>query len=292
MKRFVLFAITNVLVVISLSFVYSVLAAAGLVPVGYAGQLVFISVLVGMGGSFISLLISKWMAKRMMGVQIVDGRGQYAGLVQKVHTLAKQAKLPKMPEVGVYESPEVNAFATGPSKSNSLVAVSSGLLQKMDDTEVHGVLAHEISHIANGDMVTMTLVQGVANSFTYLISMIVTNVISSAVRGNSNRGIADNWFVRHMIFSFVYGLVAFAAFPIVAWFSRYREFRADAGGAKLAGNQTMIATLRSLQSNIGNIEVKEQSFQSLKISNKKAFAKFFSTHPPIEKRIEALQRKS
>lgn len=269
--------------------VYNLLAAAGLVPQGYYGNILVFSLLIGFGGSIISLLLSKWMAKTMMGVQIVDSRSQFSPLVNKVHTLAKQAGLPKMPEVGVYESDEVNAFATGPSKSNSLVAVSTGLLRRMDDEEVHGVLAHEIAHIANGDMVTMTLVQGVVNAFTYMVSIVVTNIISSALRGDSNRGIADNWFVRQFIFSLVYGLVAFAAYPLVAAFSRWREYRADAGGAKLAGSGVMIAALEKLKGSVDKVETQEAAFQSLKISNKKQFSEWFSTHPPLEKRIKALQ---
>jgi heat shock protein HtpX len=289
MKRIFLFFLTNILVMLSISIVYSLLLATGLVPPGYQSQIVVFSLLIGFGGSFISLLMSKWMAKQMMGVQIVDSRGAYAPLVQKVHTLAKQAGLPKMPEVGVYESAEVNAFATGPSKSNSLVAVSTGLLNRMDDAEVHGVLAHEVAHIANGDMVTMTLVQGVVNSFTYLVSIIVTNIIAAALRGNSERGMGDNFFVRQMIFSAVYSLVAFAAYPIVAAFSRYREYRADAGGAKLAGTHDMVAALEKLKSHVGGVEQQEAAFQSMKISNKGSFAEWFSTHPPLEKRIRALQ---
>ncbi len=292
MKRFFLFFLTNILVMFSVIVVYNLLAAAGLVPQGYYGNILVFSLLIGFGGSFISLFLSKWMAKTMMGVQIVDTRGQFAPLVHKVHTLAKQAGLPKMPEVGIYESQEVNAFATGPSKSNSLVAVSTGLLQKMDDNEVQGVLAHEISHIANGDMVTMTLVQGVVNAFTYLVSILVTNVIAGALRGDSSRGIADNWFVRQMIFTFVYGLVAFAAYPLVAAFSRWREYRADAGGAKLAGTPVMVASLQKLRGHVESVETQEAAFQSMKINNKSKFSEWFSTHPPLEKRIKVLQSKS
>ena len=292
MKRIFLFFLTNILVMLSVIVVYNLLAAAGLVPQGYYGNILVFSLLIGFGGSFISLLLSKWMAKTMMGVQIVDSRGQFAPLVHKVHTLAKQAGLPKMPEVGVYESAEVNAFATGPSKSNSLVAVSTGLLQRMDDEEVHGVLAHEVSHIANGDMVTMTLIQGVVNAFTYMVSIVVTNAIASVLRGDSNRGIADNWFIRQIIFSAVYGLVAFMAYPLVAAFSRWREYRADAGGARLAGQGTMIASLRKLQGHVDKVETQEAAFQSMKISNKVTFSELFSTHPPLEKRIRALETKS
>lgn len=289
MKRIFLFFLTNILVMISISVVYNLLAAAGFVPQGYMGQMLVFSVLIGFGGSFISLLISKWMAKRMMGVQIIDENGPYSGLVHRVHDMAQRAGLKKMPEVGIYDSPEVNAFATGPSKNNALVAVSSGLLQKMDDEEVRGVLAHEISHVANGDMVTMALVQGVVNSFTYLVSFLVTNIITSALRGNSERGIGDNWFVRQFIFSAVYGLVAFAAFPIVAGFSRYREYRADKGGATLAGKQVMISALEKLKGSVDTVQKSEAAFQSMKISSKSSFAEFFSTHPTLDKRIRALE---
>ncbi len=290
MKRVLLFFLTNLLVMFSIITVYGLMAAMGWVPEGYYGQMLTFSLIVGFGGAFVSLLLSKFMAKTMMGVQIVDNRGPYANLVQRVHMLAKKANLPKMPEVGIYESPEVNAFATGPSKSNSLVAVSTGLLNRMDDPAVEGVLAHEVSHIANGDMVTMTLVQGVVNSFTYLVSIIVSNVIANVLRGDSERGVGDNWFVRHLIFNLVYGLVAFAAFPLVAGFSRYREYRADAGGARLAGRDKMTHALQSLQNNTERIEMSEASFQAMKISSSSSWAELFSTHPPLAKRIAALQR--
>lgn len=292
MKRIFLFFLTNILVMASLMTVYFVLAGFGLVPQGYYGQILVFSVLFGFGGSFISLLISKWAAKRMMGVQIVDTRSQFAPLVNRVHTLAKQAGLTTMPEVGVYDSPEVNAFATGPSKNNSMVAVSTGLLQRMDTGEVDGVLAHEVAHIANGDMVTMTLVQGVVNTLVLLVTYIVTNFIASALRGNSDRGIGDSWIFRMIIHQVVYGLVAFAAFPIVAAFSRWREYRADAGGAKLAGKATMISALEKLKGTVELVETQEAAFQSMKISNKSGFAEWFSTHPPLEKRIRALQSRN
>jgi heat shock protein HtpX len=289
MKRYLLFFLTNILVMVSLSILYSVLVSFGLVPGGYFGNLMVFSLVIGMGGSIFSLLISRWMAKQAMGVRLVDERGPYGELVQTVYRIARKAGMTSMPEVGVYESPEVNAFATGPSQSKSLVAVSTGLLQRMDRDELEGVLAHEVAHITNGDMVTMTLVQGIMNAFAYFISIVVTNFIQNALRGDSNRGVGDNFFVRHLIFNLVYGLVSFAAFPIVAGFSRYREYRADAGGAKLAGRDKMTAALQRLQSNMDRIQSDEQSFQSMKISNKSSFAEWFSTHPPLEKRIRALQ---
>lgn len=224
-----------------------------------------------------------------MGVQIVDSKSGYGELVNRVHELSKRAGLNKMPEVGIYESSEVNAFATGPSKNNSMVAVSTGLLQQMDSQAVDGVLAHEVSHIANGDMVTMTLVQGIVNTFTYLVTFVVTNIIASALRGDNERGMGDNWFVRNMIFNLVYMAVAFAAYPLVAAFSRYREYRADAGGAKLSGQGNMIHALQSLQNNIGRVGKADASISAMKISSQGSWAEWFSTHPPLEKRIRALQ---
>lgn len=289
MKRVLLFFGINILVMISINIIYSALAAAGYVPSGYYGNIAVFSLLIGMGGSFFSLLISKWVAKSMMGVEIVE-RGH---IVQMVHTAARKAGLEKMPEVGVYHSPEVNAFATGPSRSNSLVAVSSGLLDSMNQDEVEGVIAHEVAHIANGDMVTMTLVQGIVNAFAYFVSIIVSNIIQNALRGDreGGRGLGD-FFIRQLIFSAVYGAVSFAAYPIIAWFSRWREYRADLGGAKIAGKHKMIAALERLQNNVDRIEKSEQSFQAMKISNRSGIMALMSTHPPLDQRIAALQKAS
>ena len=236
-KRIVLFLVTNLLVVLTLSVVLSVLGVgryAG--PGGLDIQSLAIFCLVwGMGGAFISLQLSRWMAKRATGMQLVDGqsaRGEGAWLYQTVERLTRQAGLP-MPEVGVYDSPEVNAFATGPSRSRSLVAVSTGLLRGMRQNEVEGVLAHEVAHIANGDMVTMTLVQGVMNAFV----MFFARLIASLLRGNSrdNGGYAMNYLV---VFVLEIGLGILGSM-VTAWFSRQREFRADYGGATLAGRGNM-----------------------------------------------------
>ncbi|MES2525679.1 MAG: protease HtpX [Bdellovibrionota bacterium] len=289
-KRIGLFMLTNILVVATVSIVLSVLGlnnyltAAGL---NYSALMGFCLVW-GFVGSGISLLLSKFMAKTMMGVQIVDDRGQYGELVRRVHLLAKQAGLTKMPEVGVYQSPEVNAFATGPSKNNSLVAVSTGLLSQMNADEVEGVLAHEVAHIANGDMVTMALVQGVVNAFVMFFARIASFALAQAMRGDrdDDRPVVPNFLVT-MLFEMVFG---FLGMFVVTWFSRLREFRADAGAAKVAGKQKMIAALRRLQQKT-NLQGDDQAaFQTLKISSKKGVMAYLSTHPSLEDRIAALER--
>jgi heat shock protein HtpX len=290
-KRIMLFLVTNVLVVMTISIITSVFgvneyfSANGM---SYGG-LLFMCLLWGSVGSIISLSISKWSAKRMMGVEILDVNGASGNLVRRVHHLAKSAGIEKMPEVGIYNSPEVNAFATGPSKNNSLVAVSTGLLNSMSDDEVDGVLAHEIAHVANGDMVTMALVQGVVNAFVMFFSRVITMMIDAALRGDDEEGEGLGFFAHMMVVMLLDMVFSFLAMPIIAWFSRYREFRADAGGAKLAGNNKMIAALESLQRNVQNVGQSEGNFQSMKISNKGSWMALFSTHPPLEKRIAALK---
>lgn len=287
-----LFMLTNILVVVTVSIITSFLGlnnyltAAGL---NYSALMGFCLVW-GFVGSGISLLISKWMAKKMMGVEIVDERGQYGDLVRRVHVLAKQAGLTKMPEVGVYQSPEVNAFATGPSKNNSLVAVSTGLLSQMNSNEVEGVLAHEVAHIANGDMVTMALVQGVVNAFVMFFARIASFALAQAMQGDrdDDRPVVPNFLVT-MVFEMVFG---FLGMFVVTWFSRLREFRADAGAAKVAGKEKMIAALRRLQQKTGSLADDQAAFQTLKISSqkKKGIMSYLSTHPSLEDRIAALER--
>jgi heat shock protein HtpX len=240
----------------------------------------------GMGGAFISLAISRMMAKWMMGVKLVDGRSgqpELDWLHNTVQRLTQQAQLP-MPEVGVYDSPEVNAFATGPSKSKSLVAVSSGLLRSMRREEVEGVLAHEVAHIQNGDMVTMTLIQGVVNAFVLFLS----RAIAFAIRqGSDSRNAYLLSFVAMIVLQIVFGIIGMF---IVAWFSRAREFRADAGGAALAGRQNMIAALRRLLQSKELVDNSEPAMATLKISGKRSgWMMLASTHPPLEARIRALE---
>lgn len=290
-KRIGLFLLTNILVVATVSIVVHFLGLNNWLTaygINYSA-LMGMCLVWGFVGSGISLLLSKFMAKTMMGVEIVDERGQYGDLVRKIHQMAKAAGITKMPEVGVYNSPEVNAFATGPSKNNSLVAVSTGLLQQMNSEEVEGVLAHEVAHIANGDMVTMALVQGVVNAFVMFFARVASFLLAQAMQGDrdDDRPVVPNFlvtFVFEMLFSFL-GMF------VVTWFSRLREFRADAGGAKLAGRQKMIAALRRLQQKVEMTGDDQAAFQTLKISSKKGgILGLLSTHPSLEDRIARLER--
>jgi heat shock protein HtpX len=257
------------------------------------GSLMAFCLIWGMAGSFISLMLSKMMAKWFMGVQLVTLDGPHRDIVEKVHRLARRAGLTTMPEVGIFQSEDVNAFATGPSKNNSLVAVSSALLARMNDQEVEGVLAHEVAHIANGDMVTMALVQGVVNAFVMFISRIVAFAISQAMRNDEDDAPANPWINTLIVFALdiVFGILAA---PIVAWFSRYREFRADKGGAELAGREKMIAALESLQRAYPQLEHSRNeanpNFRSMQISSKSNMMKIFASHPPLDVRIAALRR--
>ena len=284
-KRIFLFLLTNLAVVTTISIVLSLL---GIRPGGGLGPMAVFCLIWGMGGSFISLLISRWMAKRSMGVQLVDGNTgnpEADWLFRTVERLAQQAQLP-MPEVGIYNSPEINAFATGPSKKRSLVAVSSGILRGMKRNELEAVLGHEMSHIGNGDMVTMTLLQGVMNSFV----MFISRIIASVVAGNSRdeRGSSMVYSLVRIVAEIVLGI---AGSLITAWFSRYREFRADAGGAALAGSENMVAALQRLASGPQGIDPRAPALASFKISGAPGFMALFSTHPPLEVRIQALRNR-
>ena len=294
-KRFALFFMVSLLISVSVSIIASFLFRYFGINPGGLPALFIMCLLFGMIGSFISLSISKWMAKKFMGVQLVEQNPNYQAIVQKVHQMAKQAGIEKMPEVGVYDSPELNAFATGPSKNNSLVAVSTGLLQRMNDDELTGVLGHEVAHIANGDMVTMTLVQGVVNSFVMFFSSIITNIITNAMRRDDDEGEGfGGFFLRQFIYTIVSSLIGFLAMPIVFWFSRFREYRADHGGAVLAGREKMIAALEALKRNYGiQEEVGNQhaSVQTMQISSKRSMMKWWSSHPELDKRISALQNR-
>lgn len=256
------------------------------------GSLMAFCLLWGIGGSFITLLISKPLAKWTMGVEIIEGHS-HRNLIQRVHYFAQKAGLTSMPEVGIYHSEELNAFATGRSKNSSLVAVSTGLLNKMNDEELDGVLAHEVAHIANGDMITMALVQGVINAFVMFFSRIIAFAISNALRKNDDEAPTSPWVHSLIVFALdiVFGILAM---PIVAWFSRYREYRADRDGANLAGKLKMIAALESLQRAYPQMALSQSeanpNFQALQISSKNAWLKYFSTHPPLEERIAALKK--
>ncbi len=297
-KRVFLFLLTNFLILMTISLVINFLGIGpyltdqGLDPIALMG----FCLIWGMGGAFVSLMLSKVMAKWMMGVKIIDPRRadpELLKLVEAVHELARSAKLPKMPEVGIYESPEINAFATGPTKSNSLVAVSTGLLNRMSNDEVLGVLSHEIAHIANGDMVTMTLIQGVVNAFVMFLARALAFVIAQTGRGRDSEeggGLSSmSYFLLVMMFDLLFGILGHL---VVAWFSRHREFRADQGGAKIGGKDRMVAALERLKSSmlIHDPATDKPAFQSLKISTRSSgWMALFSTHPPLDLRIARLE---
>jgi heat shock protein HtpX len=292
-----LFVAVNALVVVTLSIILSLFGVDRRVGQGNFNGLMIFCLVWGMGGAFISLAISRLTAKWFMGVKVIDPRtasGEAAELVEAVHRLSRQAGLTKMPQVGFYESPEVNAFATGPSRSRSLVAVSTGLLENMRRGEVEGVLAHEVAHIANGDMVTMTLIQGIINAFVMFLARILAFAVSQAMRSRDDD--REPGFLVQFLLVHVFEIVfSFLGLMVVAAFSRWREFRADAGGARYAGRENMIAALQRLQMIHGTPvgQYSEQSsptMQSLKISGKSGgLMALFSTHPPLEQRIARLR---
>lgn len=289
-KRIFLFFFVNILILVTLSILLSIfrvqpyLTAYGL---SYRDLMIFCFIW-GMGGAFISLALSRVMAKWMVGVQLIDPQTrvpELAGLVNVVHSLAQRANLPKMPEVGIYESEELNAFATGPTRTRALVAVSSGLLQRMDREEIEGVLGHEITHVANGDMVTMTLLQGVINAFVMFFARVIAFAISQGVREDSRR------MVNYLVTIVLEIGLSILGFMVVAAFSRWREFRADAGGARLAGTQKMINALEVLQKTYELRNPQESpAMNTFKISGKQGgFLALMATHPPLEERIRRLR---
>jgi len=287
-KRIFLFLITNILVMLTIAILVQVLGLGrGLGGGGYAGLLIFCFVW-GMAGSLISLALSRVMAKRMMGVQVIDPNTSDSTertLVEIVHGLARGARLPAMPEVGIYDSPEVNAFATGPTKSRALVAVSSGLLGRMNRDEVEGVLGHEITHVANGDMVTMTLLQGIVNAFVLFFARVIAFAVSQNVRQES-RGMVN--FLVVIVLQIVLSLLGAI---VVAAFSRWREFRADHGGATLAGTPKMIAALERLRRNAEMVDTSHEALATLKIAGAPSrFMTLLASHPPLEERIARLQQ--
>jgi len=292
MKRIGYFVLTNILVMVTIGIAWSLISHfLGLAGINqYMPLLLAFCFVWGMGGAFISLLMSKFMAKKFHGVTVIEpnsNQPELRALVEKVHELARRANLPKMPEVGIYESYDVNAFATGPSKKNSLVAVSTGLLQRMNDKEVEGVLGHEVAHIANGDMVTMTLIQGVVNAFAMFFSRILANVIASNV-DEKFRGVV------HFLCVIV-GDIAFTLLGsiVVNFYSRKREFRADSGSAKYSSSANMIAALQRLQSLHEAPPSTDDAYASLKISGREkkgSIADLFMTHPALQDRINALER--
>jgi heat shock protein HtpX len=295
MKRVFLFVLTNLAVLALLTIVVQLfgldryLTGTGL---NLGGLLVFAAIF-GFGGAIFSLLISKWSAKRAMGVQVITQprNATEAWLLNTVKLHAERAGI-GMPEVGVFDSPEMNAFATGARRDNALVAVSTGLLNGMQQKEAEAVIGHEVSHVANGDMVTLTLLQGVLNTFVIFLARIIGHLVDSALRGNQQggRGSGIGYFVTVLVAQLVLGLLASM---IVMWFSRHREFRADAGGAQLAGRDGMIGALERLR-----IEQARRHPQGLpeqmrafgiSAGDVHGFKRLFMSHPPLEERIAALQ---
>lgn len=284
-SRIALFLATNFAVLILAG---CVMRLAGIDPASMSGLLV-VAAIFGFGGSLISLLLSKWMAKRSTGaVVITEPRNQTERwLLSTVERQAREAGI-GMPEVAVYDGPEINAFATGANRNNALVAVSTGLLQNMSEDEAEAVLGHEIAHVANGDMITMALLQGVLNTFVIVLARVVGGIIDSALSGNregGGRGFA--YFIIVFVLEMVFGLFATM---IAMWFSRHREFRADAGGAHLAGRQKMIAALERLKLNHGQSTLPTQ-IAAFGIAGATA-KKLFLSHPPLEERIAALKAAS
>ncbi|MCQ4163695.1 protease HtpX [Tahibacter harae] len=282
--RILLYLATNIAILFLLSIVIKLFGLDAAARTNLTSLLIMAGV-IGMGGSFISLALSKWMAKRATGAQVITQPQNEVEqwLLTTVRRQAEKAGI-GMPEVAIYDGPEMNAFATGMSKNNALVAVSIGLLHNMDRREVEAVLAHEISHVANGDMVTMGLIQGVLNTFVIFLARIIGSVVDGFLRGNDREGgTGIGYFITVMVAQLVLGLFASL---IVMWFSRWREFRADAGAAHLEGKGAMIAALRRLADGHGASTLPKE-VAAFGISG--AWGKLFASHPPIEDRIAALQ---
>jgi len=289
-KRIGLFLLTNLLVVITVSLILNIaLPMLGIRPDGIM-RLAIMCGLFGMMGAFISLAMSRWVAKSAYGIYVIqpnDQNFQYREIYNMVAKLSRQANLPAVPEVGIYESAEPNAFATGPSKNKSLVAFSTGLLSRMNRQEVEAVAAHEISHIANGDMVTMTLLTGIANALVMFLSRIIASVIDSALRGDDDEGGLGFFAYIMVVMALETFFMLLASIPIAA-FSRYREFKADAGAAKLTSPRDMANALRAL-AKVAEIPTQKDSYAIAKISSNRKVS-IFSTHPSIEDRIARLEQ--
>lgn len=292
MKRILLFVATNVAILLVLSVTLRLLGVDRILDERGAGldldNLLIFSAVLGFSGSLISLALSKFMAKRGMGVRVIEQPGN-ANEVWLVETVRKQAAAAGigMPEVGVFDTPDMNAFATGASRNNALVAVSTGLLNDMSRQEAEAVMAHEISHVANGDMVTLALIQGVVNTFVVFLSRVIGYTIDRVVF-KTERGHGPAFMITVIVAQLVLGILASM---IVMWFSRYREFRADAGGAHLAGRENMIGALERLRR--GHSGQLPDSLQAFGISTDGAgggFKRLFMSHPPLEERIAALRR--
>jgi heat shock protein HtpX len=294
MKRIALFLVTNIAILLILGVAMSLLGFEGYmdaqgVDLDLQALLIFAAVF-GMGGSFISLAISKWTAKRFTGARVIEQPRNDAErwLVETVRRQAGQAGI-GMPEVAIYDAPEMNAFATGARRNNALVAVSTGLMQRMSRDEVEAVLAHEVSHVANGDMITLALIQGVVNTFVIFLSRVIGHVVDRVVFKNE-RGHGPAFWIATIVAQLVLGILASI---IVMWFSRQREFRADAGGATLAGREKMEAALQRLKQAAGEPPLPDQ-MAAFGISGMmgQGFKRLFMTHPPLDERIAALRSRA
>ncbi len=292
MSRILLFLATNIAVMVVISVVFKLLGLEGVLESNQVDlnlqALLVMSAVIGFSGSFISLFLSKWMARRSMGVRVIDPQSALneseRWLLATVQRQARQVDI-GMPEVGIFDSPDPNAFATGANKNSALIAVSTGLLRAMDRDEVEAVLGHEMSHVANGDMVTMALIQGVVNTFVVFLSRLVGYFVDRVLLKNE-RGLGIGYFVSSIIAQIVLGILATM---IVMWFSRWREYRADAGGAKLAGRQKMIAALQRLQQGAGESVLPEQMAAFGIHGGARGLQALFMSHPPLAERIAALQ---
>jgi len=289
MLRIGLFLATNFAIMLLISLIFQIFGLEGILAENGVDlnltALLVMSGVIGFGGSIISLLMSKWLAKRSMGVQIIETPQNQTEqwLLQVVKQQAHQAGI-DMPEVGIFDSASPNAFATGANKNNALVAVSTGLLQQMNKDEVEAVLGHEITHVSNGDMITLTLIQGVVNTFVIFFSRILGHFIDRVIMKNE-RGFGMGYYIGSFIGQIVFSLLANI---IVSWFSRRREFKADIGGAELAGRSKMINALRRLQQST-NPQPMPDEMAAFGISGAGVVKELFSTHPPLEIRIKALE---
>jgi len=296
MKRIFLFIMTNLAVLALLSIVVFIIEQLFHVRLGQGGlgALLVMASVFGFGGAFISLLLSKWIAKRTMGVEVItQPRSDLEQwLLATVARLASGAGV-AMPEVGIFDAPEMNAFATGARRNAALVAVSTGLLRGMSRNQIEAVLGHEMTHVANGDMVTLALIQGVVNAFVLYLSHIVATIVRSALAPRDSQSREPNFLsvlVGQAVFMVCQVVFSLLGSMVVAWFSRRREFRADQGGASLAGRGNMVAALRHLMSTTDRVDTRQAALQSFKIAGGRSLLQLFATHPPLPERIAALER--
>lgn len=291
MRRVLLFVLTNIAVLVLLNIVLFILQAVFHVSLGNTGGLMVMAAVFGFGGAFISLAMSKWVAKRSTGAQVITQprNESESWLLATVRSEAQRAGI-GMPEVAIYDAPEMNAFATGMRRDNALVAVSTGLLRSMDRNQVQAVIGHELTHVANGDMVTMGLIQGVLNTFVIFLARVVGTVIDNMLSGNRNSEGNSGGFFYFIIVMVLQVVLGFFAGMIVMAFSRWREFRADAGGARLGGRDNMISALRRLGGDTAEPAGLPKAMQAFGIAGGGGVSRLFMSHPPIADRIAALEK--